>query len=220
MKSIQRCVINWIAWGLGASLMTSCTWDKVEPDVCFESDVLPVFTTYCSSTGCHNATDRVKGYDLTNYAGIMEGIRPKSILSSELVSVLSENGDDHMPPAGYPQPSDGQIASIKAWVKSGAANTTNCSTVSCDTSAAVSYSGDLQPLLGTYCNGCHGGGSPSAGLDLNDYSTVKSVAENGRLQGAMRGSYPYIAMPPTGNLLPACSVDQIDKWVAAGTPNN
>ena len=59
--------------GLGLGLLTGCTWDKVEPDVCFESEVLPIFVTYCSTPGCHNSIDREEDYDLTSYAGIMQG---------------------------------------------------------------------------------------------------------------------------------------------------
>jgi mono/diheme cytochrome c family protein len=129
-------------------------------------------------------------------------------------------GEEKMPPNGYPQPSTIQVSTIKAWVKSGAANSTNCSSVSCDTSAVVSYSADLQPLFSSYCNGCHGGGSPSANLDLSVFQTVKDQSLTGRIQGAMSGTPGYISMPPSGNLLSSCYVDKINKWVAAGAPNN
>ncbi len=206
--------------GLGLGLLSGCTWDKVEPDVCFESEVLPIFVTYCSTPGCHNSIDREEDYDLTSYAGIMQGVTPKHVSSSEVVTAMNGFGEDHMPPNNYPQPSDGQIATIKAWVKSGAENTTNCSSVSCDTSAVVSFSVDIQPIMDNYCVGCHSGGNASAGVDVSTYAALKPLAETGRLQGAMSGDPQYAAMPPSGNLLPTCYVDKINKWVAAGAPNN
>jgi hypothetical protein len=203
-----------------ATMVTGCTYDKVQPDVCFESEVLPIFVTYCSTSGCHNATDRVKDYDLTNYNGIMQGITPNRPGSSDLVQAMGSIGEDAMPPSGSPQPSATQIATIKAWVNAGAVNTTNCATVSCDTAAAVTFSGDLQPMLATNCNGCHSGGSAGAGLDLTVFATVQQNALNGRIQGAMSGDPNFKTMPPSGALLSSCYVTKIEKWVANGAPNN
>ena len=205
---------------VGLTLLSSCTYDHVQPDVCFQSEVLPIFVTYCSTTGCHNAIDREEGYDLTNYDGIMRGVTPKSIIGSRVVTSMTGSGEEQMPPSGYPQPSPEQIATVKAWVKSGAANTSNCATASCDTAAAVTYSGDVAPLMQTYCNGCHGGGSPSAGLNFTDYTSVKNNAISGRIQGSMTADPNYKVMPPGGNLVSSCYVDKISKWVAAGAPNN
>ena len=36
----------------------------------------------------------------------------------------------------------------------------------CEITTAISYAGDILPILDTHCNGCHSGGAPSAGLDL------------------------------------------------------
>jgi hypothetical protein len=212
--------IAFTVFGIGFGLLSGCTWDKVEPEVCFESEVLPIFITYCSTNGCHNSVDREDGIDLSNYLGIMQEVTPKHVAGSEVVEVMNESGEDHMPPNGSPQPSQAQIATIKAWIKSGADNTTNCSTVSCDTAAVVSFGVDIQPLMETYCVGCHSGGNASGGVNLSTYAALTPLAATGRLQGAMAGDPQYAAMPPSGNLLPTCYVDKINKWVAAGSPDN
>jgi hypothetical protein len=201
-------------------LVNGCTWDSVEPDTCFESDVLPVLVTYCTTSGCHNSVDRTEGYDFSNYDGIMQAVRPNRAADSDLYEAMTEQGDDHMPPAGSPQPSADQVEAIRAWIKAGAENSVNCRVSTCDTSAVVSYSATLRPILQGNCLGCHSGGGASGGLDFTDFATFQQASLNGRVQGAMLGSAGYAAMPPAGNPLPACNVDQIDKWVAAGAPNN
>jgi Planctomycete cytochrome C len=221
LKVCNRLAQHGVAVAIGAiTLLSGCTWDHIEPDTCFESQVLPIFITYCSTTGCHNANDRANGYDLTNYNGIMRGVTPKNVAGSEVITAMGALSEEKMPPSGFPQPSSDQIATLKSWVRAGAANSVNCSTVGCDTAATVSYSADIQPMMQTYCNGCHGGGSPSAGLNLSDFATVKQTAQSGRLPGSIAGDPRYKAMPPSGNLLSSCYVDKINKWVAAGAPNN
>ncbi len=212
------------AYALGLFLIgtftTSCTYDSVEPDVCFETDVLPVFASYCSSGGCHNPTDRVDGYDLTNYEGIMRGVKPKSVMSSKLLQSMRKSSGEPMPPKSYPQPSGAQIATIKAWVRSGAANTTNCATSTCDTSAAVTYSANIQPLLATYCIGCHSGSNASGNIELVSFSGVQQSALDGSLAGSLKGDPDFSFMPPNSRPLPDCDIYQIEKWVAAGAKEN
>ncbi len=92
--------------------------------------------------------------------------------------------------------------------------------MSCDSGVAVTYSGDIQPMLDTYCNGCHGSGSPSAGIDLTNFNVVKQNAISGRLAGVITGNPSYVVMPPNSALLPSCYATKIERWVAAGAPNN
>jgi hypothetical protein len=211
-------------WAVAAILMLaflpSCTYDKLQPDVCFESEVLPVFVTYCSTSGCHNGSDLTAGYDLTNYNGIMQGIRPKSVAGSELLSAMTGGGEESMPPRSYPQPSSDQIATIKAWVKSGAANTTNCNAATCDTSGVATYAAVVEPILQTYCVGCHSGGSPSGNVDLANFATLQQYALAGTIMGTITNASGYRPMPPNGSLLPACDIAKIKQWVNAGALQN
>jgi hypothetical protein len=202
-------------------LLSSCTWDKVEQPkvVCFDGEVLPLFVTYCSANGCHNGNDRVEGYDLTSYNGIMRGIDAGRPANSKLFEAMTGAGDDAMPPSGNPQPSSTQIELIEQWILEGAVNTTNCAVVGCDTSA-VTYSGDIQPMVQTYCVGCHSGGNPSGGINLSNFNTVKQNAQSGRIQGTISGNPAFPSMPPNSAPLSSCYVDKINKWVADGAPNN
>ena len=231
--TFQKRAFTWIAAGLiaGTVALTGCTWDhvpdpnNVEPGLCFETDVMPVFVAYCGMTGlggdgCHNPTERAEDYDFTNYNGIMRGVTAGRPGSSKVIEAMRAGGEDQMPPANRPQPTSEQIATIEAWIEAGAANSTGCATVSCDSGVAVTYSGDIQPMLDTYCNGCHGSGSPSAGIDLTNFNVVKQNAISGRLAGVITGNPSYVAMPPNSALLPSCYATKIERWVAAGAPNN
>jgi hypothetical protein len=202
--------------------LTSCTWDSVEPEFCFKTEILPVFVSYCSTSGCHNPTDRTEDYDFTTYAGIMDGVKRGRPEDSDIVeAMLAEMGDeDHMPPQDQPQPSSEQITLIQDWIRAGAENTERCGGGACDTSAVATYSGDIQPMFQTFCNGCHGSSGASGGLNFSDFATVKLNAENGRIQGAISGDPAYTTMPPNSALLPNCYVVKINQWVAAGAQQN
>lgn len=218
--SIKRPILRALCLFAIGAFMTSCTYDSVEPDVCFETDVLPVFTSYCSTSGCHNPIDREEGYDLTTYEGIMRGIKPKSVLSSKLLQSMGGLGEEAMPPKSSPQPSTAQVTTIKAWVRSGAANTTNCSSAACDTAQAPSYAVNIQPLLQNYCNGCHSGASASGSLNFENFNTVQQVGLNGRLAGSVKGDPGFSFMPPSSNSLRDCDIYLIEKWVAGGALEN
>ena len=46
-------------------LFSRCTKDIYGPNACFNENVLPIFISNCTMSGCHNSKDRKAGYDLT-----------------------------------------------------------------------------------------------------------------------------------------------------------
>jgi len=89
----------------------------------------------------------------------------------------------------------------------------------CDT-AAVKYSSTVAPVLSSYCIGCHGGSTPSAGIKLDTYTDVKIQAANGRLWGAVSHATSYSAMPKNATQLNTCNLAKIKKWLDEGYPDN
>ncbi len=89
----------------------------------------------------------------------------------------------------------------------------------CDTTN-VTYSGSVAPVMAANCNGCHSSSSPSAGIITDNYNSLKVVADNGKLQGAINHQSGYSPMPKGGNKLNACDLTKIDIWINAGAPNN
>jgi len=189
------------------------------PVICFEADVLPIFVSNCAKGGCHDAITRAEGIRLDNYAGIIKGIKANSPNESKYWKVIvTSDGDDRMPPPPAPPLTKSQKDSIYKWIVQGAQNTTNCASNNCDLTQ-FSYNATVKPILQANCNGCHGATSPSAGLNLTDYTVVKTIALNGRLMGSVKQLAPYSPMPPGGKLTD-CQIGQLEKWVQAGAPNN
>lgn len=203
---------------------SNCTHEYIEDinGVCFEQEVLPIFQANCTFSGCHNATDREEGYDLTNYAGVIqEGVVAGDYKSSKIYKALvKQSGEEAMPPNPYSRLSDDQITTIALWIEQGAKNTAGCgNTITCDTTS-VTFSGSVQPILQTYCTVCHGGSAPEAGVNLSTYAGTKAMATGGTLVGVIEHTSGYSPMPKNSNKLSACNIAKIKKWVDLGAKND
>ena len=77
------------------------------PDtVYFQQQVLPIFISNCSLSGCHDAASHQDGVVLTNYQSIMNTgeIEPGDPNDSEVYEKITENdNDDRMPPPPKPR---------------------------------------------------------------------------------------------------------------------
>jgi hypothetical protein len=108
---------------------------------------------------------------------------------------------------------------IRKWIEQGAlSNSCDVNVGHCDTSAIVTYSNFVEPLMSTYCTGCHGQYSPQGGVSLVTYAEVKAIAQSGRLYGSIAHQPGYSPMPKGTNALPSCSVQKIKRWINAGMP--
>lgn len=99
----------------------------------------------------------------------------------------------------------------------GAPNSSNCS--ACDTTN-VGYAGRVQPLMQTWCVGCHNASNSGGGYDLSDYAGVSNAVAGNKLLGSIKHLQGYSAMPQSGGQLSACDISAIEKWVNGGFPNN
>jgi uncharacterized membrane protein len=73
----------------------------------------------------------------------------------------------------------------------------------------------LQP-----CMACHSNSSASGsggGIKLENYADIQS---NGRMMGAVNHTSGYSAMPKGGGKLTDCEINQLQKWIDNGMPNN
>lgn len=86
----------------------------------------------------------------------------------------------------------------------------------CNTPDTVTFIGDIQAITATRCaiSGCHTGISPTAGLRLDSYSQVRSIATSGDM--ALRVLVRQ-DMPPTGPLS-ACEQELVQAWINQGAP--
>jgi len=170
--------------------------------------------------GCHDAVSKKDGVILTNYSNIVRQVNVKSPSSSALYKCLNEKGEDRMPPAPAAEFSSSNKAFVLKWIQQGAKNNgCNNSNLNCNT-IGVSFSTTIFPIMKNYCTGCHSGNSPSAGIDLNSYISVKNYASNGRLYGSISHSIGFKPMPSSTSKLGSFEITQIQSWISEGMINN
>lgn len=186
------------------------------PEICFENDVLPIFLTSCTYSGCHNAVDREKGWDLTTYNGIIRGINPGNYKSSEMYKVLISANP--MPPSPYDRLDHDQLVTIASWIEQGAKNT-SCPPTNCDTSN-VSLASDVIPILQVYCGSCHMVNKPQGNVDFRTYDDLRIYVDDNSLIGSIKFQSGFSAMPKNSNKIPSCAINTIESWVRNGAPNN
>lgn len=188
--------------------------------VCFESEILPLFQSSCASTGCHNEVSHVEGLRLYTYNNIRQDIVPFQPSQGDIMeAILDNNPNDVMPPPPHNPLSASQISLIQQWINQGANNTTNCSSGACD-STSFRYSADIAPIMATFCNGCHSGSFPSAGIVTSTHSGLFAAISGGSLLGSINHSTSYAAMPKNAAQLDLCNRTKIVNWVQAGALNN
>lgn len=100
-----------------------------------------------------------------------------------------------------------------------AADTTGTGGSSCDT-VNMKYATNVQPIISSYCYGCHSNGSASGGISLDSYASLKTQADNGNLIAVITHAAGYPAMPQGGAKLSDCNINIIKDWINRGTQNN
>ena len=170
----------------------------------------------CGTTGCHDRESHKDGIILTDYASVVKTgkIKAGDPNDSEFFESLTDNGDDLMPPPPYNPLNSEQIQLIKSWIQQGALN--NACFDGCDTTN-VTFSGQIWPMMESYCTGCHSASAPGGGIVIADYNDMVSLAENGSLMGSIRWETGYAKMP-TNQQLSECSINQLQKWIDDGFP--
>ena len=105
------------------SWFASCTHEadlSNLPEVCFDTEVLPVFKNNCAITGCHDGNG--EEMPLTNFAQISQGVIPGNPNSSEIYqAIITTRGENKMPP-DQPLTQDNRTI-IRVWIEQGAKET-------------------------------------------------------------------------------------------------
>jgi uncharacterized membrane protein len=114
----------WLRSWIGSHPVHTWTADRVNQRV-YTSVIQPIFTRYCVS--CHGSGKAKAGLRLNARENLLKGsdsgpvIEPGSAARSLLIQQLLSEPDDqnHMPPAGKPQPTPDEIALLEWWVDAG-----------------------------------------------------------------------------------------------------
>lgn len=211
-------LLLWVA--LFTIIIISCKHDSElspgTPEVCFDSQILPVLRSSCTMSGCHDGSNDLP--TLATYDDIRKLIEPGKPIQSKLHKVLTANRmlGNAMPPKPKEKLDNEHINLISIWILQGGEHT-SCN-VECDTTT-VTFNGSILPITSSYCKGCHSGGNPEGGILLTDYNSIKSAVESGRFVGAVEQLQGFTSMPPKGRLSD-CNLAQIKIWIKNGMPNN
>lgn len=185
--------------------------------VYFVNDILPIISSSCAYSGCHDPITRQEGYDFSTYASMMNSntIKPGNSSNSKFVKVLTETGNDRMPPLPKAGLTADQIAEIRKWIDQGAINN-EC--LDCD-SSNVTFAGNVWPIVQSNCKGCHSGANPEGGISITNYSQLNSLVQNGNLIGAITSQQGFVPMPKNGKLTD-CEIGIIKIWIKNGAQND
>jgi len=188
------------------------------PDtVYFINDILPIISSNCTMSGCHDNITHADGVNLTSYSNILRYVSKGNAGNSKLYKVVTKTNDDRMPPAPMAPLSQVQKDKIAKWINQGAKNN-NCTGI-CDT-ALFTYSAAIKPIMDSKCVGCHNPSSLGGNINVSTYSALKITALNGKLYGSIAHQPGYSPMPKNSAKLSDCEIKQIQKWISAGSLNN
>jgi len=200
--------------GGGIPLPTSnCSPDSVY----FINQVMPVISSNCTMSGCHDNITHADGVNLTTYTKIMQYVVPGNASNSKLYKVIIKTDGERMPPPPMAAMTASQKAIIQKWINQGAKNN-NCMG-NCDT-AIFTFSGAVKPIMDYKCAGCHNPSNLGGNIDLSTYNSVRVVALNGKLYGSVAQQAGYSPMPKNSAKLSDCEIRQVQKWISAGSLNN
>jgi len=193
-------------------LVSTCDPDTVY----FTNDILPLVVSSCGTTGCHDEDSHKDGVILTDYTSIIRTgkIKAGDPGDSEFLESLTDDGDDLMPPPPFDPWNSDQVEMVRKWIAQGAQN--NSCSDGCDTSN-VSFSGQIWPMMETYCTGCHSVSAPGGGIVIASYEDMVALAENGSLMGSIRYEEAYAPMP-TNQMLTECNIKLLQLWIDEGFP--
>jgi uncharacterized membrane protein len=192
---------------------TNCSPDSIY----FVNQVMPIISSNCTMSGCHDNITHAEGVNLTTYTKIMQYVVAGNAPNSKLYKVIIKTDDERMPPPPKAAITASQKTIIQKWINQGAKN--NYCIGNCDT-ALFTFSGAVKPIMDNKCAGCHNPSNLGGNIDLSTYNSVKLVALNGKLYGSVAQQAGYSPMPKNSAKLSDCEIRQVQKWISAGSLNN
>jgi hypothetical protein len=201
------------------------------PEVCFEGDVLPIFKTSCSITGCHDGNGE-SGLVLNNYLDISHSVVPGDPLASKVYkAIIATMGENKMPP-DRPLSIENRIL-IRLWIEQGAQltvcpdGTGNGTGNDPYVNPRACFTRDILPVLVSRCasTGCHDAITHKEGYIFASYTTARNAVNPGnpggsKLYQVIKLSSGEEKMPPSGSSqLTTAEIDSIGKWISYGALN-
>jgi mono/diheme cytochrome c family protein len=204
------------------------------PEVCFDRDVLPIFTNNCAISRCHDGS-RGSRMAYNNYSDIFASVVPYNPDGSQSYQAIISKWGNLMPPS---QPlSQENRTIIRVWIEQGAGQTictdttgtggTGGNTGGTGYVARACFSRDILPVIVSRCAtaSCHDATSHKSGYNYTTYANIKNSVSPGnpgssRLYTVIKASGGESKMPPSNSpQLSAAEIDSIGKWITYGALN-
>ncbi len=201
---------------------TTPTPKPCSPDTAyFKNDVLPILSSNCAKSGCHDAISKAKDVQLTDYQNVMREIKAFNLSNSDLYKYITINDAKKiMPPLPSAALSVAQKETIAKWILQGAKNNScDANAAACDTKN-VTFSKEIKAIMDKNCVGCHAASFPAANINLTTYTGVAASAKSGSLYGSISHNLSYSKMPKNAAQLSQCDIDKVKAWIDAGAKNN
>jgi len=216
------------------SCFTSCTHvGNIAniPEVCFTSDILPIFTSNCAISGCHDGGGRESHFALNNYSGIIKDIVPGNPNGSKIYQTIISKWGNMMPP-NRPLTMDSRTK-IRVWIEQGAKETICTDTTGTGGGgitpvvARACFTRDILPVIVSRCatTGCHDANAGGERANLTTYTNIIRLVSagnpsNSRLYTTIQSGSGESKMPPANKpQLSVAEIDSIGKWIGYGALN-
>ncbi len=198
--------------------------------VCFDSQVLPIFTSNCAKSGCHSSGGGER-LQLTDYDLLRKEVTPFHSSQSRLYQAITAIWGNPMPPDHAL--SEEQRTIIRVWIDQGALHTTcpGGTVIVPPSSDTVPYlwacfQRDIQPVLNSSCaiSGCHDAITHQQGLNLSTYAAARSIVVpnypgESTLYQVITGNGENMMPPSPYNPLQHSQIDSIYSWISLGALN-
>jgi len=192
-----------------------------DPDIVyFQNDILPILLGSCAFSGCHDMATATDGVILDNYDDVINtaDVEAFDLSDSKLYEVITDDDPEEMMPPSEKLDNE-SINLIALWILQGAENLECDEEDICDTSD-ISYSGFVEGVFSTSCNGCHSTSAAFGGVILDTYTDVVVEVENGKLYGAINWDEGFERMPQGQDQLDSCTIAKIKSWIDDGAQDN
>jgi hypothetical protein len=225
-------IITSISW------IVSCTHQaKIAdmPEICFEGDILPVFSNNCAIPGCHDGQGE-SNMVLNNYLDISHSVVPGNPYSSKVYkAIIATMGENKMPP-DKPLSLENRTL-VRLWIEQGARLTVcpeltatgggNGTGGSPYVNPRACFTRDILPVVVSRCatTGCHDAVSHKEGYIFASYTTTMKAVKAGnpgssKLYQVIKLATGESKMPPVGSSqLSKAEIDSIGKWIGYGAPD-
>jgi hypothetical protein len=214
------------------SWITSCTHVANIaniPEVCFTSDILPIFTSNCAISGCHDGGGE-SHRSMNNYVDIMRDITAGNPGASRIYQTIIAKWGNRMPPS-KPLSLENR-EKIRIWIEQGAIE----SSTACPTTgnggnppvvARACFTRDILPVIVSRCatTGCHDANAGGERASLTTYTNIMRLVSpgnpgNSTLYTIIVSGSGESKMPPASSpQLSVAEIDSIGKWIGYGALN-